>query len=176
MGCQAAAALYALLLAHPIDRRGRCRSCRRSGAVLGLRRRSCRVYLEAGFFLLSAGELLRTQLVRELGLPDPPLPEAQDQPQPTSPAAEPDIAHAARVMTDPGGPPRASSQAPAVSPPRPPHRFPGAGWPDLDHGGVGDDPDGLRPRRGPHRDPPTGSDTRPLLSTGGARHAWHHQH
>ncbi|MGH3925386.1 MAG: hypothetical protein ACRDTT_21435, partial [Pseudonocardiaceae bacterium] len=32
---RACAALYALLMAHPVDRRGRCRSCRRPGAVLG---------------------------------------------------------------------------------------------------------------------------------------------
>ncbi len=72
VACQAAAALDALLLGHPIDRRGRCRSCRRPGAVLTLRRRRCQVYVEAGFYLLGAGELLRTYLVRELGLADDP--------------------------------------------------------------------------------------------------------
>ncbi len=29
--CRASAALYALLGAHPLDRHGRCRSCRRGG-------------------------------------------------------------------------------------------------------------------------------------------------
>ncbi|MGH3755272.1 MAG: hypothetical protein ACRDRP_21770, partial [Pseudonocardiaceae bacterium] len=33
---RACAALYALLVAHPVDRRGRCRSCRHPGAVLGV--------------------------------------------------------------------------------------------------------------------------------------------
>ncbi|MGH3929440.1 MAG: hypothetical protein ACRDTF_05620, partial [Pseudonocardiaceae bacterium] len=31
--CQAVATLYLLPMNHPLDRRGRCRSCRRPGAV-----------------------------------------------------------------------------------------------------------------------------------------------
>jgi hypothetical protein len=48
---RAGAALYSLLVDHPVDRRGRCRSCRRPGAVLGLRRRSCRVHAKAQMWL-----------------------------------------------------------------------------------------------------------------------------
>jgi hypothetical protein len=36
VGCRASVALDALLAAHPVDRVGRCRSCRRPGALLGL--------------------------------------------------------------------------------------------------------------------------------------------
>ncbi|MGH3886294.1 MAG: hypothetical protein ACRDSZ_06955 [Pseudonocardiaceae bacterium] len=46
------AVLYLLLLDHPIDRRGRCRSCRGPGAVIGLRRRPCRIHLRASYWLL----------------------------------------------------------------------------------------------------------------------------
>ncbi|MGH3976311.1 MAG: hypothetical protein ACRDS9_23760, partial [Pseudonocardiaceae bacterium] len=49
---RAAAVLYTLLLDHPLDRRGRCRSCRRSGAMIGPRRRPCRIYLRASYWLL----------------------------------------------------------------------------------------------------------------------------
>jgi hypothetical protein len=65
----ASAVLYLLLLDHPIDRRGRCRSCRRSGEVIGLRRRPCRIHLQASYWLLhQPGEaLLLSQLASELG-------------------------------------------------------------------------------------------------------------
>ncbi|MGH3774717.1 MAG: hypothetical protein ACRDRR_03110 [Pseudonocardiaceae bacterium] len=49
---RAAAVLYTLLLDHPLDRRGRCRSCRRSGAMIGPRRRPCRIHLRASYWLL----------------------------------------------------------------------------------------------------------------------------
>ena len=49
---RAAAALYTLLLDHPLDRRGRCRSCRRCGAMIGPRRRPCRIHLRASYWLL----------------------------------------------------------------------------------------------------------------------------
>ncbi|MGH3933476.1 MAG: hypothetical protein ACRDS1_00590 [Pseudonocardiaceae bacterium] len=49
---QVSAVLYTLLLDHPIDRRGYCRSCRRSGAVIGFRRRPCRIHLRASYWLL----------------------------------------------------------------------------------------------------------------------------
>jgi hypothetical protein len=65
----ASAVLYLLLLDHPIDRRGRCRSCRRSGEVIGLRRRPCRIHLQASYWLLHqpGEELLLSQLANELG-------------------------------------------------------------------------------------------------------------
>jgi hypothetical protein len=49
---RASAVLYMLLLDHPIDRWGRCRSCRRSGAMIGLRRRRCRIHARASYWLL----------------------------------------------------------------------------------------------------------------------------
>ena len=49
--CRASAALYALLGHHPIDRRGRCRSCRTRGTVVGRRRRVCQVLVAARFYL-----------------------------------------------------------------------------------------------------------------------------
>lgn len=49
---RACAVLYSLLLDHPLDQRGRCRSCRRSGAMIGLRRRPCRIHLRASYWLL----------------------------------------------------------------------------------------------------------------------------
>lgn len=48
---RACAALYALLVAHPVDQRGRCRLCRRPGAVFGFRRHHCRVHDEARVWL-----------------------------------------------------------------------------------------------------------------------------
>ena len=44
---RASAALYALLGAHPVDRRGRCRSCHGLRALLGRGRRICRVLVVA---------------------------------------------------------------------------------------------------------------------------------
>lgn len=49
---RAAAVLYLLLRDHPIDRWGRCRSCRRSGAIIGLRRRRCRIHITVSYWLL----------------------------------------------------------------------------------------------------------------------------
>ncbi|MGB6165233.1 MAG: hypothetical protein WCF33_12730 [Pseudonocardiaceae bacterium] len=40
---RACAALYGLLLDHPIDEWGRCRSCRRPGLMFGARWQACRV-------------------------------------------------------------------------------------------------------------------------------------
>jgi hypothetical protein len=66
--CQAVAALYLLLVDHPIDERGRCRSCRRPGAVFGPRWRCCRVYVKASLWLRQPAEVLRCLLAQELGL------------------------------------------------------------------------------------------------------------
>jgi len=51
-------ALYALLLTHPVDQQGRCRLCRRPGAVLGLPRRRCGVHREASYWLRQSDWLL----------------------------------------------------------------------------------------------------------------------
>lgn len=64
--CRASAALYALLGAHPLDRHGRCRSCRRGGAVVGRRCRFCRVYLTAHFYLRQPDDVLLCHLRTEL--------------------------------------------------------------------------------------------------------------
>lgn len=65
---RASAVLYTLLLDHSIDRRGRCRSCRRPGAMIGLRRRPCRIHIRASYWLLHQLDeaLLRSHLADEL--------------------------------------------------------------------------------------------------------------
>ena len=71
--CRVTGALYALLMAHPIDRRGRCRRCRRPGSVIGRRRQSCAVYVEVNHWLHHSDERLRTQMAHHWGLtPSPP--------------------------------------------------------------------------------------------------------
>lgn len=64
---RACAGLFTLLLDHPVDRRGRCRSCRRPGTVFGWRRRRCGVHRTAGHWLHQphVGLLLRN-LAHEL--------------------------------------------------------------------------------------------------------------
>ncbi len=66
--CRASAVLYTLLRDHPIDRRGRCRSCRRPGGIIRLRRRPCRIYLRASYWLLRQSDevLLLSHLADEL--------------------------------------------------------------------------------------------------------------
>ncbi|MDQ3763306.1 MAG: hypothetical protein M3460_17250 [Actinomycetota bacterium] len=68
---QASATLYALLLDHPPDRRGRCQSCRRPAAMIRRRRRRCQVYLMASFYLLYSGDSLLPHVAGELGLGQP---------------------------------------------------------------------------------------------------------
>ncbi|HEX2300049.1 MAG TPA: hypothetical protein VHH34_16315, partial [Pseudonocardiaceae bacterium] len=64
---RAVAALYQVLLNHPIDRRGRCRSCRRPGTLFGRRRRRCRVYFDVVFWLHQPDpEMLLVHLRQEL--------------------------------------------------------------------------------------------------------------
>lgn len=65
--CRAVATLYMLLLNHPVDRRGRCRSCRRPGAVLGGRWRRCRMHGEAALWLTQPAGFLAAHLTREVG-------------------------------------------------------------------------------------------------------------
>ncbi len=61
--CRAVATLYMLLMDHPIDRRGRCRSCRRPGAVFGPRWRRCRVHIKANLYLHQLDEVLLQRLL-----------------------------------------------------------------------------------------------------------------
>jgi hypothetical protein len=67
VACRATAGLYAVLIDHPIDRRGRCQSCRRPGALLG-RPRRCRVYITASYWLYQPDNVLLAHLARELGV------------------------------------------------------------------------------------------------------------
>ncbi len=121
--CGAVAALDSLLAAHPLDRRGRCRSCQRPG-WLGRRRRVCMVYVEARYWLWQPTHRVRDHLASELGVDLAPVPEAAD-PEATEvlPGVEPGLSD----------PPTDPLQTPAV-PPIP--RFQ-AGRPDQDHGGAG---------------------------------------
>lgn len=63
---RASGALYALLAAHSVDRRGRCRACRRRGIVVGRGNRRCRVYVEANYWLHYPEMMLLRQLASEL--------------------------------------------------------------------------------------------------------------
>lgn len=64
---RASALLYLLLLEHPLDERGRCRSC--PGLMTGLRPRPCQVHLRASDVLLHYPDeaLLLAHLAEELG-------------------------------------------------------------------------------------------------------------
>lgn len=71
---RALATLYLILMSHPVDQQGRCRSCRSPSTVLRRRRRGCRVHWEASVWLSQPAEFVRTQLARELGLTTPNTP------------------------------------------------------------------------------------------------------
>lgn len=156
VGCRAVAALYALLLEHPVDRRGRCSSCAWSSVVFG-RRHRCRIYRVARYWLHQPrAETLVSSLASELGLSIPPPPV--ERPEPGWPGltiterADPDgtdVLPRVEAESHDSGP--GFSQAPAASPPliSPSGDFPRAGRPDSDHGGAGERPDRPRPRRGP---------------------------
>jgi hypothetical protein len=155
VACRATAGLYALLMDHPINRRGRCRSCRRSGA-LRRRPRRCRVYITADYWLHQPDEaLLLRLLAQELGLVAAPgqLPANDRDDTDVLPRFEP----------DPGDPRNQPLQTPAA----PPTPTAAVERPDQDHGGAGDDPNGLRSRRVPPEDPqPQHLGGSPLLTGG----------
>ena len=150
---RAAAALYALLLEHPVDRRGRCCLCRRSTAVL--RRRHCRIYPVVQYWLHQPGiAVLVSRLATELGLMIqlPPLvgPEL-DRPgvtivdraraQRDDPAAQTDLDDTdvlAQVSDASDDFPTIPQSPVAQSPPFLPGGFPRTGRPDPDHGGAGE--------------------------------------
>jgi len=68
---RACAVLYLLLCDHPVDRRGRCRSCRRSGSVLGKRHRKCRIHTKPSFWLRQPDDVVLCHLTSGLShLPD----------------------------------------------------------------------------------------------------------
>jgi hypothetical protein len=83
--CRAVATLYLLLKDHPIDPRGRCRSCHRPGVVFGSWRRRCRVHSKATLCLHQLDEvlLLRLLLADDLGLSGA-SPPAEPERAPTS--------------------------------------------------------------------------------------------
>jgi hypothetical protein len=73
---RACAALSALLVEHSVDQWGRCRACRRSGALLGWRRRRCRVYSLASLWLLQPATFLHSHLAHGLGVSERPCQQA----------------------------------------------------------------------------------------------------
>jgi hypothetical protein len=64
LGYGAGAALDALLIAHSVDRHGRCRSCRRRG-WLKRRRPVCLVYVQAHYWLRLPVRLMQTRLASD---------------------------------------------------------------------------------------------------------------
>ena len=80
----ACAALYELLDAHPVDQRGRCRSCRRQG-VLVARRGRCHVYTNASYWLHYSDQALP---LPHLASEVPPRIEAEDSGPPASAAPQ----------------------------------------------------------------------------------------
>ena len=66
---RASAVLYLLLIDHPVDQRGRCRSCPRPGTITTLRRRPCRIHVRASYWLLRQPDnaMLRSHLAEALG-------------------------------------------------------------------------------------------------------------
>jgi hypothetical protein len=126
--CQACAVLYTLLHDHPIDRRGRCRSCRPSGAIIGLRRRPCRIYLRASYWMLRQPDetLLLSHLADELEADPVPRPGGGNPPDRSSlfraasiDSSDTDVL--SRIDTEPCDPPIPRHQTPAAPPPLPPY-------------------------------------------------------
>jgi hypothetical protein len=74
--CRAVLTLYSLLVDHPVDRWGRCRSCRAPGSVLGARWRPCQVHSKATLCLRQLDEVLLSLLADDLGLATAPPPAA----------------------------------------------------------------------------------------------------
>ncbi|MGH3831770.1 MAG: hypothetical protein ACRDRS_15205 [Pseudonocardiaceae bacterium] len=61
--CRAVLTLYSLLLEHPVDQWGRCRSCRRPGSVFGARWRQCQVRGKATLYVHQLDEVLLLSLL-----------------------------------------------------------------------------------------------------------------
>lgn len=72
----AVAALDSLLAAHPVNRRGQCRSCQRPG-WLG-RRRVCLVYAQAHYWLRQPAHRVQAHLAGEWGAESPVSPGVAD--------------------------------------------------------------------------------------------------
>ena len=140
---RASAVLYMLLLDHPIDRRGRCRSCRRSGAMIGLRRRPCRIHARASYWLLrQPDDTLLSHLANEVGEDSALLRGAANPPHQsdltlTARIDSSDTDVLPRIMADPRTDP---SQTPAVPISPAPREFREAGRPEPHHGMTNRDP------------------------------------
>jgi len=138
---RACAALYSLVQGHPVDRRGRCRSCRRPGAVLGWVRRRCQVRVAACFWLHQPDErLLLDLLARELDQLPRPSPSAAERVDRSgsvqgAPVTDPDTTDVLpRVHPDQHGPLPPSPTV--LRPPRSGGDSPQAGQ-SAEHGGAG---------------------------------------
>ncbi len=91
--CRATAALHALLGDHPIDRRGRCRSCRSRRLWLVRVRRVCRVLVTARFYLHQPGDVLLCHFTSELDEPTLTSRSTSNPLTPPSPAVSPNPPH-----------------------------------------------------------------------------------
>ena len=78
--CRACVVLYLLLCDHPVDRRGRCRSCRRPGIKLGQRRRTCRIHVKASFWLRQPDDVVLRHLASKLSHHPAPAPGTGGRP------------------------------------------------------------------------------------------------
>jgi len=98
---RACAALYFLVEGHPVDRRGRCRSCRRPGAVLGRARRRCQIRVTACYWLHQPDEALLLELLaHELNQDDLPTSTPQSPAVPRPPFPGGDSPQAGRPAPD----------------------------------------------------------------------------
>lgn len=79
--CRVSGALYAVLQDHPVDERGRCRSCRRPGAVLTLRPQRCEVHREAHYWLRQPAWILVSRGSPGVAI-GPPLTATGEHPTP----------------------------------------------------------------------------------------------
>ncbi|HKR51962.1 MAG TPA: hypothetical protein VJT72_20770 [Pseudonocardiaceae bacterium] len=93
----ACARLHALLIAHPVDDRGRCSSCH--PGWLAHRRQVCMIYQKAHYWLRQPTHLLQAHLAGELGVNLPPLPDAAD---PEATAVLPVVADDPPIVPSPG--------------------------------------------------------------------------
>jgi hypothetical protein len=158
------AVLYLLLREHSIDHRGRCRSCRRPGAMMTIRRQPCRILIKARYWLLRPPEeaQLLSLLAAELPASPPSSPSASQAHRPihsgpdkqrrdsglgdtdvlptlpacpsTQPAQTPALPSLLSPHSRPGTGRPGLSTEPDRSPPRPASRLPGPQLPTIPHG------------------------------------------
>jgi hypothetical protein len=164
------AVLYLLLRDHSIDRRGRCRSCRRPGAMITIRRQPCRILIKARYWLLRPPD--EAQLLSLLAAELPATPHRR--PARAKPTDRSTPAPTSRAET-------AASTTPTCCPPTlpslpPPRSCPGTGRPNSLQNQTGAHPNGSVRSRNPNRTLPifTLIDQRPGTSlTCGISHTWY---